>query len=168
MIQTIYKQWVRVPTNLGVPMCCFLHVNKPNTTWKPSKIIYVRGFGATKHKQTTKHVSFCTQNEQTIDHCGSHPTIPIWRWHHQSGLLFWAFVNELKPMFRYDIKLSMIATCPTCQFPHLSIRWIPCGLTNTFQKGRVSYQRREKGLVLFPTCTDALIATWVVISHSKC
>ena len=62
MIQTSYQQWVRVSANLGVPMCCPLHVNKPNTICKPfNKIL---AFGATKHEQTTKHASFCTQNEQ--------------------------------------------------------------------------------------------------------
>ena len=62
-----------VPANLGVPTCCPLHINKPNTTCKPSNTILA--FGATKHKQTTKHASFCIQKEGTTQHCGPHKTI---------------------------------------------------------------------------------------------
>ena len=63
-----------VPEKLGVATCCPLHVNKPNTISKPSNMIIA--FGATKDKQTTKHASFCTQNERRTEHCGPHPTIP--------------------------------------------------------------------------------------------
>ena len=60
MIQTSYQQWVMVPANLGVLICCLLHVNKPDTTNKPTNMIL--GFGATKYEQTIKHAPFYTQN----------------------------------------------------------------------------------------------------------
>ena len=63
-----------VPANLGLPMCCPLHNNKPNTTCKPFNMIIA--FGATKHEETTKHASFFTQNEQTTEYCRPYPAIP--------------------------------------------------------------------------------------------
>ena len=59
MIQTSYWQWVRVPANLGVPTSCPLHVNKSNTTFKPSNMTFT--FGTTKYKRTTKMHLFITK-----------------------------------------------------------------------------------------------------------
>ena len=90
------------------------------------------------------------------------------RQHHQSRLLFWAFIDEIKSMFRHHMKLSMTPTCLTSQLPHFSIWWIPCSLTNTCQKGGFNHQWWNKGLFMFFTSTNLLKTTWDVISHSKC
>ena len=166
MIQTSYQQWVMDPANLGVPKCCPLHVNKPSTTCKPFNMIVT--FGATKHKQTTKHLFVPKMSGQLSIVDLVQQYLPTWTWHHQSGLLFWAYVYKFKPIFLHNIKLSMITTCLVCQFPHFCIWWIPCGLTNTCQKGRLNYQQWDNGLVQFPMYTNTLTTTWVVISHSKC
>ena len=41
--------------------------------------------------------------------------LPTRRWHHQSRLLFCAFIDQIKPVFGYNMKLSMTSTCSTSQ-----------------------------------------------------
>ena len=98
--------------------------------------------------------------------------LPTKRWHHQSRLLFWAFIDQFKPVFGYNMELSMTPTCSTSYLPHFNVWWIPCGLVNTCQKGGFNNQRRNKGLVMCPmsinTWINTLTTSWVVISHSKC
>ena len=43
------------------------------------------------------------------------------RWHHQSRLLFCAFIDQIKPVFGHNMKLSMTPTCSTSQLPHFSV-----------------------------------------------
>ena len=61
--------------------------------------------------------------------------LPIRRLHHQSKLLFYAFMNQVKPMFGHNMELSMTLTCSTSQFPHFNVWWILRGLIITYQEG---------------------------------
>ena len=47
--------------------------------------------------------------------------LPTKRWHHQSRLLFSAFKDQIKSVFRHNMKLSMISTCSQSQFPHFNV-----------------------------------------------
>ena len=133
----------------------FLHLWPPHTSRQQSMHLFV--------PKISRQLSIVDLIQQYL---------PIWRQHHQSRLLFWAFINKFKPMFRHNMKLSMIAKCPTCQISHFSIWWTPCGLTNTCQKGRFNIKWLNKSLFMFPTCiktsTNILTTTWVVINHFKC
>ena len=98
--------------------------------------------------------------------------LPIRKWHHQSRLLLCAFINQLKPVFRYNMELSITPMSSTSQLPHFCIWWIPYGLINTCQEEGFNNQRWKKGLVMFSISKNMSIHTqttpWVVISHSKC
>ena len=41
--------------------------------------------------------------------------------HHQSRLLFCAFINQIKPVFGHNMKLNMIPTCFLSQLSHFSV-----------------------------------------------
>ena len=47
--------------------------------------------------------------------------LPIRRRHHQSRLLFFTLKDQLKSVFGYNMKLSMISTCSPSQFPHFNV-----------------------------------------------
>ena len=98
--------------------------------------------------------------------------LPIKRWNHLSRLLFCDFIDQTKPIFGHNMKLSMIFTCFMSQLPNFSVWWIPRGLINTCQEWELNYQRWKKGLDMFlssnNTRINTLTTSWVVISHSKC
>ena len=50
------------------------HFNKPNISKKLSNKILASV--STTHEQTTKYASFWSQNKQTTECCGLHPTTP--------------------------------------------------------------------------------------------
>ena len=93
------------------------------------------------------------------------------RWHHQSRLLFCTFKDQLKSMFGYNMKLSMIPTCSPSQFSHFNIWRIPRGLMNTFQERWFHNQRWNKGLDMISSSSQTRISilktSWMVISHPK-
>ena len=47
--------------------------------------------------------------------------LPTKRQYHKSRLLLYTLHDQLKPMFGYNRKLSMICTCSISQFPHFSV-----------------------------------------------
>ena len=47
--------------------------------------------------------------------------LPTKRRHHQSRLLFCAFKDQFKPVFGYNVKLSMIPMSSPSQFAHFSV-----------------------------------------------
>ena len=47
--------------------------------------------------------------------------LPTRRWYHQSRLLFYALKVQFKPLFGYNMKLSMIDTCYLSQLPYFNV-----------------------------------------------
>ena len=43
------------------------------------------------------------------------------KWHYQSRLIFCAFKDKLKSVFRHNMKLSMIPTSSVSQLPHFRV-----------------------------------------------
>ena len=65
---------LRVPLILGVLVCYPYHIDKPYTTYKLASKILTSV--ATRHEQTIKYASFCTQNEQKTWYYRLYTTIP--------------------------------------------------------------------------------------------
>ena len=47
--------------------------------------------------------------------------LPTKRWHHRSRLLFCTLKDQIKSVFGYNMKQSMISTCSPSQIPHFNI-----------------------------------------------